>query len=263
MNLCINARDAMPSGGKLTISAENLEIDPVYANTRGNVSTGRYILIKVADTGSGISAEDLNKIFDPFFTTKAPGKGTGLGLTSVVEIIKGHRGLIDVESWEGKGTSFKLYIPAVDAGNTLQSELRQFDPPVGNDELILVVDDEATILEISRKTLEAHGYRVLVANDGTEAISLFAQNKDDIDLVVLDMLMPYMDGPTTIRTLKKIDPQVKIIVSSAYSQATDDIDSSEIKAVLVKPYSAQVLLTVLADVLKESSGKRRKAGNDG
>ncbi|HWP41951.1 MAG TPA: PAS domain S-box protein, partial [Blastocatellia bacterium] len=261
MNLCINARDAMPRGGLLTISAENIEIDQAYADALGKLSPGRYILVKVADTGSGIPAQNLNRMFEPFFTTKEPGKGSGLGLTCVVEIMKSHKGLIDVDSKEGIGTEFRLYLPAAEATSVLQAESKQLNLHVGCGQKILIVDDEATILEITRKTLEAHGYSVMTAGDGAEAISLFAQYKDEIDLIIMDMLMPFMDGPATIRSLERIDPKVKIIISSAYSQSIDEIDSPAVKSVLVKPYPAQMLLRVLADALAESSGGRRRSSD--
>jgi PAS domain S-box-containing protein len=255
MNLCINARDAMARGGTLAISAENIEIDSVYASIRGRMQTGRYVLIKVSDTGSGISAENMGKIFEPFFTTKEPGKGTGLGLANVAAIIDRHGGFIDVHSKVEGGTEFKIYLPAADEESIQLQEPEQLHLPVGRGEMILVADDEATILEIMRKTLEAYGYRVLTASDGVEAISVYVQNRDEIELILLDMIMPSMDGPAAIRTLKRIDPNVKIVICTAYSESLENVESNQVEAFLSKPFTAQKLLSLLADVLPRSRAR--------
>ncbi len=255
MNLCINARDAMPRGGELTINAENIEIDRMYATTSGKMQAGPYILITVADTGSGIAAEDMDKIFEPFFTTKMSGEGTGLGLANVVEIIQRPGGFIDVNSEMGKGTEFKLYLPAVGATEIQTPEPEKLNLPLGRGELILVADDEVTILEITGKMLEVYGYRVLPASDGVETISLYNQNRDEIELVLLDMIMPFMDGVATIRTLKRLNPKVKIIASSGFSESLDDAERLGVRATILKPYTAQELLTLLSDVFPQSIAK--------
>ncbi len=252
MNLCVNARDAMPEGGKLSINLENRLYDETYARTHLEAKPGRYVLITVEDSGMGIPASHIDKIFEPFFTTKEQGKGTGLGLSTVMAIVKSHGGFVDVYSEHGKGTKFRLSFPAIETG--LPEQQLEVIPqlPRGHGELILVVDDEEGIREVTRGTLQAFGYSVLTANDGTEAVVIFAQNKDQIKVVLTDMMMPYMDGTATIRALRKIDPQIRVIASSGLTESTRNFESSDlkIKAFLVKPYSAEKLLTTIADILK-------------
>jgi PAS domain S-box-containing protein len=252
MNLCVNARDAMPDGGKLSITLENRVIDETYARTHLEAKPGRYVVITVEDSGVGIPASQIDKIFEPFFTTKEQGKGTGLGLSTVLAIIKSHGGFVDVYSELGKGTKFRMSFPAIDSGSVDQAVEASPELPHGHGELILVVDDEEGIREVTRGTLQAFGYSVLTANDGTEAVVIFAQNKDQIKLVLTDMMMPYMDGAAAIRALRKIDPQVKVIASSGLTDNVKNFEANElnVKAFLVKPYSAERLLTTIADILK-------------
>ncbi len=249
MNLCVNARDAMPNGGVLRISASNLLIDQNYAQMNLEANIGAYILITVSDTGTGIPPEIVDRIFEPFFTTKEQGKGTGLGLATVIGIIKSHGGFVDVYSEVGQGTQFKVYLPAVE-GTTTQPE-KDMELPTGNGELILVVDDESAICEVTKTSLLTYDYKVLTASDGIEAIALYAQHKHEISLVLIDMMMPSMDGPTTIRTLQKLNPQVKIIAVSGLD-ASDKVNtalSAGAKAFLSKPYTAQELLKIINSVL--------------
>jgi len=249
MNLCVNARDAMPHGGTLSISAENLFIDENYARMNLEAEMGFYIVITVADTGTGIPPEILDRIFEPFFTTKEPGMGTGLGLSTVIGIIKSHGGFVDVYSEVGKGTEFKVYLPAVEGTQTQQVE--ELELSTGQGELILLVDDETAICEITKTSLEIYNYKVITANDGIEAIALYAQHKNEISVVLMDMMMPVMDGPTTIRTLQKIKPQAKIIAISglASSDKVSVAKSAGAKAFLSKPYTAQELLKTIREVL--------------
>ncbi len=204
MNLCVNSRDAMPNGGTLRIVAENIYIDENYALVNLDASVGNYILIAVEDTGIGISPETLERIFEPFFTTKEQGKGTGLGLSTTIGIIKSHGGFVNVYSEVGEGTKFKVYLPAAPTEETLQDEKAEI--PQGDGELILLVDDEMSIREVAKTSLEKYHYQVLTASDGIEAIALYAQHKNDISTVLIDMIMPEMDGVTTIRTLQKMNP---------------------------------------------------------
>lgn len=256
MNLSVNARDAMPDGGILRISASNLLIDQNYAQMNLEATVGAYILITVSDTGTGIPPEIVDRIFEPFFTTKEQGKGTGLGLATVIGIIKSHGGFVDVYSEVGQGTQFKVYLPAVE-GTTTQPE-KDMELPTGNGELILVVDDESAICEVTKTSLLTYNYEVLTASDGIEAIALYAQHKHEISLVLMDMMMPSMDGPTTIRTLQKLNPQVKIIAVSGLD-SSDKVNaaiSAGAKAFLSKPYTAQELLKIINSVLnaKVSAG---------
>jgi PAS domain S-box-containing protein len=251
LNLCVNARDAMPGGGILKISTENITLDENYTRMRPDIEPGRYVAIAVSDTGSGIPPDVMDRVFEPFFTTKEVGKGTGLGLATVSGIVKGHGGFVDVESEIGKGTTFRVYLRAADAHEAVkQEELPVLIP--GNGELVLIVDDEASIREMTRTTLEAHGYRAMCAGDGTEALSAYAKHTDEIKVVLTDMMMPYMDGAATIRALHKMNPAVKIIASSGMPGAHDTAESvsSRVKAFMSKPYTAEKLLTTLHEVLK-------------
>ncbi|HEY9698430.1 MAG TPA: PAS domain S-box protein [Trichocoleus sp.] len=249
MNLCVNARDAMSKGGTLSICATNVWIDDHYKQMNFDAQPGAYVMISVSDTGTGIPPEVVDRIFEPFFTTKEMGKGTGLGLSTVLGIVRGHGGFVEVNSTLGQGTEFKVYLPAVKAEEpqiSLEQEL-----VLGQGELILVVDDEKMIREVSQATLEAYNYQVLTAADGIEAIALYAEHKSDIRLAIVDLMMPVMDGETTIHTLKKIDPQVKIIAVSGLmvsSQIAGTI-GKEIYVFLNKPYSAKELVKAIQGVL--------------
>lgn len=250
MNLVVNARDAMPSGGTLTISAENLFVDEHYARMNLDASVGSYIQITVKDTGTGMSAEIADKIFEPFFTTKEIGKGTGLGLSTVRGIVKSHGGFIDVFSKVGEGTEFKIFLPTVEA--TISPEAKSLNSLNGNAELILVVDDETAILETTKLLLETYNYHVLTASDGIEAISLCAQHKNKIAVALVDMMMPSMDGLTTIQTLQKIAPQIKAIAITGFMSNDKLKEASGIKNFIAKPYTIQELMQTLQIVLKES-----------
>jgi PAS domain S-box-containing protein len=249
MNLCVNARDAMPQGGVLKISAENLTIDENYARLNLDAKAGKHIAITISDSGTGIPAELLDRIFEPFFTTKELGKGTGLGLSTALGIIKTHRGFITVFSSIGKGTQFKVFLPAVVADNYLEVNLSEAF--VGHGELILVADDEAPIREVTKVALESCNYSVLTACDGAEAIALYTQNQNDIRLVVVDMMMPTIDGATTIRTLQKINPQVKIIAVSGllYNCEPTPAVRFGIQSFLPKPYAVGDLIKAVHEAL--------------
>lgn len=251
MNLCINARDAMPEGGSLTIGGENTYIDVNYARMQLEAKPGQYVVISVADTGVGIPADVLGRIFEPFFTTKELGKGTGLGLPSIRAIVKGHDGFINVYSEVGKGTEFRIYIPAATTPEAKSVEGGQPAVPAGHGELILVVDDELPILEVARKTLEENCYKVLIASDGAEGLAQYAEHRKEVAAVLIDMVMPYLDGAATIRALRKLNPDVKIIASSglaANDKLFEDADVG-VRTFLSKPYSAEKLLRALSEIL--------------
>jgi PAS domain S-box-containing protein len=246
LNLAVNARDAMPEGGTLTLSAEN-EMVEASRDPANNLKPGFYVVIKVGDTGTGIPKEILDKIFEPFFTTKEMGKGTGLGLATVLGIVKSHAGIVQVQTEVGKGTSFVIYLPALENAATAKGDGDRKELLTGNGELILVVDDEASVLSMTKETLETYGYRVLAAKDGTEAVAAFTTHRQNIKLVLSDMLMPFMDGPATIRVLRKLDPHLRIIAASGlmdHDKVRDATGMDNI-AFLLKPYTAEKLLTTV------------------
>jgi two-component system cell cycle sensor histidine kinase/response regulator CckA len=252
MNLSLNARDAMPQGGTLSIDVENIVLDEMYAQSNPEAKPGHYVLLRVTDTGVGIPQENLKTIFEPFFTTKEIGKGTGLGLTSVLQIARNHGGFVSVYSEANRGTSFTVYLPADPSQSMKEVEGNLRELPRGNSELLLIIDDEVAVREILKATLETFGYKTLCASDGAEALALFAQHRDEIALVLADTAMPIMDGPTTIRALRRIDSEVKVITMSGLVQAPElqeDLADS-VKAVLHKPFTAEKLLTSIANVVK-------------
>ncbi|WP_017655657.1 response regulator [Fortiea contorta] len=249
MNLCVNARDAMPYGGALRISAKNLFIDENYARMNLEANVGPYIVIDVADNGVGIPEEVLERIFEPFFTTKEVGQGTGLGLSTVIGIIKSHGGFVNVHSEVGVGTHFKVFLPAVEGAETFA--LEDLTACNGHGELILVVDDEPAVQDITKTSLETYNYKTIIANDGVEAIAIYAKNTEQISAVLMDMMLPLLDGLTAIRTLKKINPQVKIIASSGLmsNDKLEAIAANGVTTLLSKPYTINELLLTLQRVL--------------
>ena len=252
MNLCVNARDAMLNGGTLSICAENLLIDENYARMHLEAKTGPYTVTTVSDTGVGIPREVLDRIFEPFFTTKEQGKGTGLGLSTVIGIVKSHGGFVNVYSEVGSGTTFKIYLPAVQEMEAQPAQ--EVEILAGQGELILVVDDEPSIQEITKASLETYNYKILTANDGIEAIAMYAQHKHEISAVLIDMMLPALDGLTAMRTLQKINPQVKIIASSGLMSSSKlaAVMGSGAKTFLSKPYTLKELLHTLQVVLSEN-----------
>ncbi len=249
MNLIVNARDAMLDGGNLTISAENLWIDQNYARMYVDAEVGSYIAISISDTGVGISPEIIDRIFDPFFTTKEVGKGTGLGLSTVMGIVKSHGGFVNVHSEVEKGSRFKIFLPSRQVTESPPDNNGKLLN--GNDELILVVDDEVAICEIAKTTLETHNYQVLTASDGIEALALYAQHKKKISAVLIDMMMPGMDGSTTILTLQRMNPDVQILAMSGLmlNWTNSQKMSLGIQKFLAKPFTAEALLSNLKSLL--------------
>ncbi len=254
MNLAVNARDAMPEGGELIIRAENATLDDSYARMHLEAKPGRFVIITVIDTGTGMPADVTSRIFEPFFTTKELGKGTGLGLSTALTIVRSHGGFVNVYSEQNKGTQFAVYLPAIALGEADAAAPALPDFPTGNNELILVVDDEEAIRQITKGTLETFNYRVLTANDGTEAVALYAQHREEIAAVITDMMMPFMDGPATIRALQKLNPQVPIIAASGLAAQDKAAEATAlgVRAFLSKPYTAEKLLHALADVLRDT-----------
>jgi two-component system, cell cycle sensor histidine kinase and response regulator CckA len=254
MNLCINARDAMPDGGRLTVAAEDMYMDESYARMILGAHPGQYVVLTVADTGTGIPNEIQEKVFEPFFSTKEKGKGSGLGLSMVYTIVKSHNSFIKLYSEIGKGTEIKIFLPATQQTEKKIIPVLEDIPSMGNGENILVVDDELSVLEISKEILESRSYRVLTAADGAEATAIYASaEKGSIDLVITDMNMPLMDGSSTIRALRRLDPNLKIVVSSGLLTNVNSagIAGLDIQGYLTKPYTADQLASMVNKVLKK------------
>jgi PAS domain S-box-containing protein len=248
-NLCINARDAMPQGGELRITARNQSLEAARAHTL-ELSAGLYVVLGVEDTGTGIPPELLNRIFEPFFTTKEVGEGTGLGLATAHSIVRNHGGRIEVDSAVGKGAQFTVYLPAVDAPQPPAEPVGRALPG-GKGELLLVVDDEPAILRIAELVLTKAGYRVFTASNGAEAVALYAQQPQAIQAVLTDMNMPVMGGAQTIQALRRLNPAVKVITfSGLYTvAASDQAGVGDVQAALPKPYSVRDLLATVRSVL--------------
>src|ERR1051325_3018779 len=255
MNLCVNARDAMPEGGSISIKAENVFVDENYARMHIEAKAGRFVVISVADTGPGMAPDIQSRIFEPFFTTKEMTKGTGLGLSTALTIVKSHGGFINLYSELHKGSQFAVYLPALETPGSVDPAAARTDLPLGHGELILVVDDAESIREITRGTLETFGYTVLTASDGTEALALYADKKNEIAVVLTDMVMPFMDGPATIRALQRMNPRVRIIAASGLGTGHRAGEGAleGVSVFLNKPYTAERLLKTLADVLHRSN----------
>jgi len=255
LNLCVNARDAMPDGGKLSIAMENVVLEEVPVGISPEIRPGAYVCISVTDTGAGIAPEIMDKIYDPFFTTKTPDHGTGLGLSTSLGIVRSHGGFINCYSEVGQGTTFKVYLPASVAPE-LKTPVtaRQSKLPRGRNELVLIVDDEEAIRKVVKKTLERFGYRVLLVANGSEAVALYNSRQNEINAVVTDMMMPVMDGLATINALRAINPEIKIIGSSGFASSGGKAKAADagLKHFLPKPYAAEALLLMLDEVLHQN-----------
>jgi two-component system, cell cycle sensor histidine kinase and response regulator CckA len=248
MNLCVNARDAMPDGGTMTISAANFSVDRLFAQMSLNARVGNYVLITIADTGIGIPPAVRDRIFEPFFTTKEHGKGTGLGLATVMGIVKSYGGFIQVASEPGQGSQFKVYLPAAEGMVTkIEPGTELFQ---GHGELVLIVEDDLTVQSANQSIVESYNYRTLVANDGIEAIALYAQHQQEIAAVLMDMMMPNLDGITAIHTLITMNPQVKIVAMSGVPSNQSAALAAGAKIFLAKPYTLADLIRSLADLVK-------------
>lgn len=255
LNLCVNARDAMLRGGTLTMHAKNVMLDSQFASMNIEATPGPHVVIEVKDTGTGITKEVIEKIFDPFFTTKELGKGTGLGLSTSLSIVKSHGGFMQVESEPGMGSRFVVHLPAMGVSHADPEAEPNHELPRGDGELVLVVDDEAFVRQITRQTLEAFGYRVMLASEGAEAVTLYAQHKNEVAVVLTDMMMPVMDGASTIMVLRRMNPEVCVIAASGVTTERNALKAGDagVKHFIPKPYTADTLLTVLKKVLQKRS----------
>jgi PAS domain S-box-containing protein len=246
MNLCLNARDAMPEGGRLGLQADNITLDDEQAARHAEARAGDFIRLRVVDTGRGIPAHILPHIFEPFFTTKEPGKGTGLGLAMVFGIIKQHHGWLTVRSEANQGTCFDLFIPRSDT-TILAATPPPTIPilPIGGSENILVVDDEPMIRTLARKILTTLGYHAYLARDGQEAIDGFRRHQGMIDLILLDLTMPRISGRDALQQIRKIDPYVPIVYMSGYATTISEATNDPVQGFLQKPFHANDLARVV------------------
>jgi CheY-like chemotaxis protein len=244
----------MPNGGQLTLSTKNVSLFADAEPTYPEAITGPHVVVSVADTGKGIPPEIFPRIFEPFFTTKTHDKGTGLGLSTVVEIIKRHKGFIQVQSEVGKGTEFKLYLPAVSPTPMDEAKPKATPTVMGNGELILIVDDELAVIEMAKTALESYGYRTLTALNGLEALTCFQANQSEISVLLTDTDMPFLNGMNMIRKMQKLKPKIPIIIASGGKRDSGKlwlIDTTRL-ITLNKPYDVEQLLDGVTKALNVS-----------
>jgi signal transduction histidine kinase len=250
-NLCVNARDAMPGGGLLELQAEVVWLDEAAARAQTGVEAGRYLVVRVADTGTGMTPQVQERIFEPFFTTKGPNAGTGLGLSTTLSIVRSHGGFLRVQSAPGKGSTFEVWLPAAaEPGPPVAPAPR---PPriAGEGQRLLLVDDEGAIREITRAALEGSGYQVMTARNGIEGMALYMQHGAELAAVLTDWMMPQGDGPALLRFVQERNPAARLLVMSGLPQ---DVGPHLVKGarpvqLMQKPYTAEQLLAALADLL--------------
>jgi len=251
LNLCVNAADAMPGGGDLVVTARNT----THLDMNGKLydpKPGDYVQLVVTDSGTGMDKETVERIFDPFFTTKERGRGTGLGLASAYGIVKGHGGYIDVDSMKGEGTTFRIYLPA--SKSKVQEAVKVVAGIAMGSETVLFVDDEKDIRQVGQELLEAMGYNVLLAKDGEEAVKVYEKNRDKIDIVLLDMVMPNLGGGQAYDRMKEIDPEVRVLLSSGYSidgEATEILGRG-CDGFIQKPFDMKLLSGKIREILGRS-----------
>jgi CheY-like chemotaxis protein len=251
LNLSVNARDAMPAGGKLILRAENCVLDDIAAKAIPGASSGTWVVLHVEDSGSGMTPVIIERIWEPFYTTKDPGKGTGLGLSTVRGIVENHKGFIHLKSKPGWGTLFRVYLPAanVEEKTGAPGSAHPFAAR-GNGELILIVDDEAQIRDITAAILSHHGYRVMIAADGTEAVALFAPRSEEVSILITDLSMPNLDGASLANVARRLNPNIKILAMSGLASGGLNNEMRRFAgAFLVKPFKAQALLSTVNDLL--------------
>jgi len=254
LNLYVNAWQAMIGGGELHLSTRNDVLDQDEANIYG-LKPGNYVRISVRDTGSGMDERILKHIFEPFFTTRERGRGTGLGLASAYGIVRNHGGIIDVRSKTGKGSTFILCLPASE--KPVHRDAQASSSLLRGSETILLVDDERAILEVSKEMLETLGYKVITAAAGMEAVEIYQELRHSVDLVILDMIMPGMSGARTFDSLKSLNPDVKVLLSSGYSidgEARDILERG-CKGFIQKPYSAMAFSQRIREILEEEKNE--------
>ncbi|MEX2621324.1 MAG: ATP-binding protein [Egibacteraceae bacterium] len=253
MNLCINARDAMPDGGTLRLSIDNITVGDHYATRDQQAEPGRYVRIRVEDDGTGIAQATMDRIFEPFFTTKTHGEGTGLGLSTSRGIVRSHGGFFQITSQPDTGSTFDVYVPVADPPDVIaRLDGDGASLPHGNGEVVLLIDDEGNVRSATRRTLETAGYRVIEASGGMEAVPLFKQRADDVAAVIVDMMMPQMDGPATIQALfeHRADLPVIAVTGLIVSREVARATNLGVEHFLAKPFTAGALLTTLHTLLQ-------------
>ena len=265
MNLCINARDAMPGGGVLTLEAANVVLAKPTAEIIPGAQPGSYACLRVTDTGTGIPPEIEAKIFEPFFTTKSVGKGTGLGLSTVLGIVRSHGGFVRVASKVGQGSTFELYLPATVTGQVAVKGESGPPWPRAHGEGILVVDDETAVREVARQALMKFGYEVITTGSGAEALRIFQKRRQDIQLVLTDMMMPEMDGSALTAALRLLEPKLKIVGITGMSDMTgmEGMKLLALSGMLAKPFTIEKLLAVIQDALPVTAGREPEVADAG
>ncbi len=254
LNLCVNARDAMPNGGTLSLRVSNRLIDEVSAAHTPGTKPGHYLLFEVADTGTGIPPEVLQRIWEPFFTTKGDGRGTGLGLPTVRSIVENSQGTILLDSHVGRGTTFSVYLPASPGSGIEGNVASPIAAPRGNGELILVVDDDENVRDITSATLARHGYRVIAAANGTEAVALFAPRSLEVRLVVTDLSMPELDGIALAKIVRSLNPSIRLLMISGIASSSARLRRQPLGAPLLpKPFTADKLLGSVHEILSATA----------
>ena len=250
MNLAVNAGDAMPDGGKLTIETTNAVLGQEYCRAHVGAQAGEYVFLRVSDTGHGMDREILQHVFEPFYTTKAVGRGTGLGLATVYGIVKQHSGHIECKSKLDRGTTFSIYLPAMEMEETSDVATSGEMPAFGT-ETILLVDDEESVMELGDQMLTLAGYTVLKARNGKEALEIYLEKRDDISLVILDLIMPVMGGSQCMEEILKVHPKAKILLASGYAadEPTKQVIEAHAKGFVVKPFKAKEILRTIRQVL--------------
>jgi PAS domain S-box-containing protein len=263
INLCLNARDAMPDGGTLTVETANVVVDGDYAQLHLDARPGEFVVLRVGDTGHGIPAEIRSRIFEPFFTTKRPGQGTGLGLAMVFGIVKQHQGWIDCHSETDRGTRFDIYLPRFVEGTGMSPEPASTPASNGGSETILIVDDEQMIRNLGKTILQRQGYEVMLAEDGQEALEIYMRDPQRIDLVILDLTMPRLSGHDTLREMRQINPDVPVLFASGYSaEHMSDTEREGVLGFINKPYRPQELANTVRAALNKRKGQASNVGGE-
>jgi len=257
LNLCVNARDAMPDGGTLRLRAENIVLDEAAAQAIDGARPGAFVVLHIEDTGTGIAPEVAARMWEPFYTTKDAGRGTGLGLSTVRAIIESHQGFVELHTKRGRGTCFRVHLPAAESATSEESTPANRPLPHGRGELILVVDDERNIREMTQAMLVRSGYRVILAGDGAEATVVFAQRAAEVRLVITDLRMPNLDGQTLCRALRRHNPAVKLLAFSGLSTAggnPQELVMDSVDAFLPKPFRPEILIATVHALLRPPAG---------